>query len=200
MPQLTENPALALRKAVERAGLPGMLRWDVSGAGLLVSDAPRRRGDGEIATLLRGLSYSRLIENDLLFFDFTTQNYTDMLHYTFFQAGQWSRAWCAEQALLSTVLGRELPAAAIATPNIPLLRSALLACAQDEAHFRRFLQKLRAFDAEALRKGNTASVRACAALCARWLWENRGIGLPPYRAVAVDLAGNTDEQPEIYGN
>lgn len=200
MPQLTENPALALRKAMERLRLPGMLRWDASGAGLLVSDAPRRMDHGEIPALLRGLPYSHLMENDLLFFDLTTQNYTDMLRYTFFQAGQWSQAWHAVQALLGTVLGRELPAAAIVTPNIPLLRSALLACAQEEAHFRPFLQKLRAFDAKALREGDTSSVRACATLCARWLWENRGIGLPPYRAVAVDLAGNTDEQPEIYGN
>lgn len=49
----------------------------------------------------------------------------------------------------------------------------MLACAQGEKAVRAFLPRLQEAHAQALRLGDAASCRACAALCARWLWTAR---------------------------
>ena len=47
--------------------------------------------------------------------------------------------------------------------------------------------RLQEAHAQALRLGDAASCRACAALCARWLWTARAVGLPRLATV-----GNND--------
>ncbi len=150
-----------------------MLRWDRSGRALLVSDAPRRAK--AYAALPESVAEVTLA-GGLLYIDLPRAAYRSLLGLTFTAQGPWRDAWFAEQALAAGILARRpLPAG---EPDIPLLRAALLACAQGETEVRAFCRSLRAADAAALRRKNTASARACAALVARWLHEAQGVGLP----------------------
>lgn len=152
-----------------------MVRWDMSGRALVVCDAPRRGGYANSA--------SGVIERDLLWVDLPDGDYGALLAATFHQPDIWREGWFSEQALLAGILMRNT-ATASGLPDKPLLRIAMLACAQGEKPVRAFLAKLRGWDAEALRLGSTRSIQACAALAAHWLWTAKEIGLPEMRGIA----------------
>lgn len=172
MPELTGNPAEALRARAEAARPRGaLLRWDASGRALLVSDAPRRGGT---IALPDDIS---LEEDGMLWIDLPADAYAALLGQNFVRNGAWDDEWWAAQSLLTGILRRD-PCPVDGPADIPLLRAAMIACARGEGHVRPFLTSLRAADAQALRARRDATVRACAALAARWLWTARGIGLP----------------------
>lgn len=171
-----ENPALGLRERAEAVLPRGMLRWDISGRALVVSDAPRHGDVGEGMDVLRANGYVVSVENELLWMDLPEDAYAALVGQFFWMPGDWAEEWFADQALLAGILAREK---AIGGPvDVPLLRAALVACGRGEAPLRAFVARLRAEDAQGLREGSTASCRVCAALCAHWLWTQRGIGLP----------------------
>lgn len=171
-----ENPALGLRKKAKAVLPRGMLRWDISGRALLVSDAPRHGDASAGMDALRADGYAVAVENDLLWMDLPEDAYAALIGQFFCMPGDWTEDWFAEQALLAGILTKEERAGGLA--DVPLLRAALVACGRGEVSLRAFVARLRAEDAQGLREGNTASCRACAALCAHWLWTQRGIGLP----------------------
>lgn len=180
-----DNPAAALRAALAPSHPRGMLRWDASGASLLVSDAPRRADGGAFAALVRSKGLCACIKDNLLYIDLPVSAYEELTRYDFYAPGPWSEGWFAEQALLNGILARPKPAVSPgAAPDQPLLRAAMLACAQGLSPVRRFLHALRAHDARALRGRNMASCRACAALCAHFLFAAQGVGLPPFPSAA----------------
>ncbi len=160
--QVTGNPALALRRAIEALMPPGFLRWDRSGRALLVSDAPRRPGGRDFVKLAEK-SGARCFEADgLLWIDLPEAAYAAL------PDGQPAAAADGTDfetaALLRSILRR--PPVGCKDLDIPLMRGALLAAAQGGEAIRRFLPTLREADAEALRTGRTVSVRAAAAAVA----------------------------------
>lgn len=183
MPELTQNPAIALRFAIEAHHVRGMLRWDRSGTALLVSDAPRRSGTSAV-DFLRGVHCKAHAQSGLLYIDLPDEAYSALLHADFFRLGSPQPEWFEEQALLAGILRRPLDASA-SVPDHALLRSAMLACAQNERAVRAFCGELRSADAAALRVHAPASSRACAALCALWLWDHKGIGVPAVMPVCL---------------
>lgn len=187
---MTESPATALRARVEGVLPRGMLRWDTAGRGLLVSDAPRH-GDAQGAVCaLRAAGYVAEVADALLWLDLSGDAYAALLGHFFCARGAWVEAWFAEQALLAGILTRD--GAEGGAVDVPLLRAAMVACGRGEAPLRAFVERLRAEDARALREGDTASCRAAAALCAHWLWTEKGIGLPDLcRSAKWDLYGDT---------
>lgn len=176
MQELT-NPALALRALARECYPCGMLRWDVKARALLVCDAPRHGNAGRLAQALSHAAHCMPAEGGLLRIDLPESAYAAMVHADFCAPDAWHPAWFAQQSLLSSILLRPPPCVQ-AQPNVPLLRRALLACAQGEAPLRAFLATLAAADAAALRENDTASVRACAAYCALALWQSHSVGLP----------------------
>lgn len=175
MREITENPALALRQALLSLRPCGFLRWDRSGRSLLVSDAPRRSGGETLVRAAEAMALRAWIEDDLMWIDLPQTSYAELLSMDFLRAGDWTDAWFAEQALLRGIL-RKGPDGAKA--DTPLLRAAMLACVQGDIYVHSFATALRAAHAAALRLGDTASCRACAALLAYWLWTEKQVGIP----------------------
>lgn len=174
------NPAAALRASVAALHLPGMLRWDQSGEALLLSDAPRRMPAQALAGALAPLTGQSFQRGGLLWIDLPAAAYDALLEEDLDKHGPWDAAWFEAQALLAGMLAR--PARGAIKADVPLLRAALLACAQGERTVRAYLHTLRRADAEALRHGQTTTVRACAVCCAQWLWQAEGVGLPAVAA------------------
>jgi|GEM_PF-1831427 len=188
------NPALSLRRELEMAYPEGMLRWDVSGRALLVSDGPRRGAAG--VTLLKYIEKNGLpcqTEHGLLHVDCTGEAYEGLLKIEMNRFGTIDEAWFPIQTLLGGMLCRKRPGihGADAVPEKSLLRAAMLACARGEKPVRDFAKRLRAADAEALRLGRTETTRACAALLAHWLWETRSVApvKPVYGVVVGEDVG-----------
>lgn len=176
MPSFLTNPATALREAVEPHLGSSMLRCDTSGRALLISDLPRRLPD-RLPEILALPICTCTVDAGLLWIDLPEEAYAHLLHADGIKKGPWHPDWFAEQSLLSSILSR--PQASIcAPPDIPLLRSALLACAMGDTALRTFLTSLRPADADALRRHSPCSTRACAALCAHQLHVNKAIGVP----------------------
>lgn len=160
---MSVNPAAALRAQLAPRHPRGMLRWDASGRALLVSDAPRRADGAAFMKKAEALGLLLAVDNGLLYIDFQPAVYGDLLlldrlppRCSFFEL----------QSLLYVMLARNAGPTS-STPDIALLRAALLACAQGETAIRAFVPILRKADAEALRQNNTASTRACAVLIAQ---------------------------------
>lgn len=186
--------ALLLRGQVQLLRLPGMLRWDATGRALLISDAPRHIPWETLPHCLPGVSSATLsIENHLLRIDLPLNAYIQALHAQFYQLGSWQTEWFAEQACLAGLLSRKTPghidrSALSPPPDISLLRHALLATLQGEAKVRAFLDKLRPLDAQSLRDGGHPLItRACATICANWLWRAKAVGLPPTAQVSFSF-------------
>ncbi len=190
MQTLVENPALSLRQAFRRQYPYGLLRWDRSGKALLVSDMPRREASDlehihEDISISKSTAFkpfemenARIVHAEgLLYVDMPSEAYQALLNRTFFAFGPFQAHWFEEQATVLGILARR--AGPIGEkPDEPLLRKAMLACALGESEVRGFCRALRTADATALRKGETASSRACAALLAHWLYTEHGVGLP----------------------
>lgn len=193
MQTLSENPALALRRQAQAVGLPGMLRWDRTGRALLLSDAPRHCTGEAFLRAAKALPARVAVEGWLLRLDLPAEAYRALLDCTYVSAGPWTEGWFEAQALLGGVLARTRTAQTV--PDEPLLRRAMLACAQGETTVRAFLPALRTADAKALRLGAAASTAACAALCAQWLQTSLGIGLPAQQSAAawvqIQIAGKS---------
>lgn len=175
-----DHPARALRARVASLRLPGMLRWDASGEALLLSDAPRRMPAAAAMRAMAAIPARIAHQDGLLRIDLLPQAYAALLSVDFAMPGPWDAAWFEAQALLAGILAR--PAHMGHEADVPLLRAALLASAQDAAQVRAFLRRLRAADAVALRRRQTASTRASAAYCASWLWQAAHVGLPAIAA------------------
>lgn len=172
MERIAQNPAAALRDLVEAARLPGFVAWDREARALLVLGAPRH--GAAFPAALRGRV--RLEEkNGLWRLDLPAAGYEGLLSRTFFQEGPLRAEWMEAQYLLAGLLRRP---AWPGPPDVPLLRRALLATVQGEAPARDFIKALPSADALALRRRNTASIHACAALLAHWLWTEKSVGLP----------------------
>jgi len=182
MPELMENPALRLKRAVRQALPEGMLRFDASGRGLLVSDAPRRG----VAALPRKAETT--VQGGLLYIDLPEDGYRELLARDFFMAGGLQDDWFAEQTLLSSILRNSNTLRKESAANAldkPLLRAAMVACATGEAPVRAFLRALRGLHAAALRTGQTRCCRAAAVLCAHFLFSEKGVGLPAQPAYDI---------------
>lgn len=124
------------------------------------------------------MSTARIVhENGLLYVDIPQETYRMLLSQTFLVRGTFQEPWFEEQSTLMGILSRRI-GPIFGKPDEPLLRGAMLACALGEPEVRRFCRALGGVDAVALRKGETASCRACAALLAYWLFTERGVGLP----------------------
>ncbi|MCL1964858.1 MAG: hypothetical protein FWF69_07335 [Firmicutes bacterium] len=181
MRKLTRNPAIALRETLAPLHPAGLFRWDMSGWGLLVSDAPGRGAAGEaFAANVKRLGLRAREARGLLHVDCPADAYAALLRIDFCERGAWDSDWFELQALLASVLERDdhKGDAGLLGPDERLMRKAMLACAQGEKRVRAFAGGLRLADAEALRAGDTASTRACAALLAHWLRVERGVGIP----------------------
>lgn len=187
MPELTENPALSLRRAVEGTCVGAMLRWDTSGQALLVSDAPRRPHFAlePLSDALR--PYHSFRHNGLLFMDLAPDAYAALLRSTFIRTGSWHGKWFVEQALLAGIMFRNGDNVDVGPPDIPLLREAMLSCALGLQPVRVFCGKLRGIDAERLRYGLASSSRACAMLLSYWLWTEAKIGVPEASRISFPL-------------
>lgn len=173
MQTIKENPAAALRRDVAPCLGKAMLRWDISGQALLVSDAPRR---GKVSLDVCQASW-RETDDGLLLIDLPDHAYDELLNATFTQISPLQTEWFPLQSLLASILTRPkgtLPS----PPDKPLLRQAMLACARGRQPVLAFADALSLADAAALRTNNTASCRAAAALCAHWLWTAEGVGIP----------------------
>lgn len=205
MQMIWQNPATILRAQIISLSLQGFLRWDEKGQALLVSDAPKHMEHATLHTILQesGLYFS--YHKDLLRFDLHNVAYEAIVAETFYQAGSciehpfiigsFVNEFVEMQAILSLLLSRDPDMHTACTANIvalssasnainkPLLRAAMLACAQGEQRVYTFIRGLPAQDAVALRQGNTLSVRTCAAICARYLYAEKGVGLPKQSAV-----------------
>lgn len=180
---MTQSPVLALRERAARR-LSGMLRWDRSGRALLVCDMPRRAGEWAALDAAVRLPARAEVFGGLLYIDLPPEAYGELLSADFAARGEWRGEWFEAQALLAGILSRRLSVAENA--DEALLRKALLSCAQGERPVRDFCALLRGADAVALRTGGAASCRASAALVARWLWAERGVGLPGVAVVRID--------------
>lgn len=189
MQSVAENPAILLRAEVRERLSRGFLRYDTSGRALLVSDAPRH---GPLPLSAFGRFEARVCEIDsLLYIDLTEESYRQLLTIDFFVAGEFVEGWFEEQALLAAILRAGARGTPDGTVDAPLLRAAMIACAVGEAPVRAYLKTLRQAHAAALRVGSPASCRAAAALCARFLFEEKGVGLP--KIAAWDLWGKEPE-------
>lgn len=166
---------LGLRASAREALAGCMVRWNRSGEGLLVTDAPRRGrwAAAEAFAARRGLR--GFIRDGLGYLELADAAYARLaageVH-----IGVWDDAWFEAQALLASILGRT-EACAPCDDGLPLLREAVRACAQGERQARAFLQGLRQADAAALREGSRLHTRGAASVCAQWLWL-AGVGLP----------------------
>ena len=184
MSRLTDNPALALRAALAPHTAGCFLRWDRRARALLVSDAPRR-GVTAPGAWTQSARLRAWTEDGLLHIDLSAADYARLLWLEADVPGDgWRTGWFEAQSLLALLLQ---PPAREGHADEALLRRAMLACAQDEKAVRAFLPRLQEAHAQALRLGDAASCRACAALCARWLWTARAVGLPRLATV-----GNND--------
>lgn len=173
-----QNPVITLRAQVASLSLAGFLRWDTSGRALLASDAPKHMPEPALRALMNAHSFHYDINLNMLYIDLQDSAYEAITRQTFFVPGPFVEGYYEAQALLSLLLTRAPVSRAPCPVDKPLLRSAMLACAQGEAKAYAFLRGLAAHDAVALRQGNTLSIRACAALCAHFLYTEKGIGLP----------------------
>lgn len=187
MQTLAENPVLQLREAVDPLCARCMLKWDASGLGVLVTDAPRRSKEQPLLAYAQENALPTVLDKGLLHIDLSPSTYRSLLNATFCQPGAWHEEWLCEQAFLSSVLSRSLPN----TPEPPatdLLRQSIVACMQSTAALRTQIQALRQADADALRaRASLHSIRACAALCAHRLWTAWQIGLPPAASIQADI-------------
>ena len=164
--------ALTLRAQL-RSRYPGaMVRWDESGKGLLVSDAPRHGFSA-------GLDQAVALQRGLAFFDLPPEGYRlAVLRAGAPHAGAYRSGWLAEQAALAAVLAHPPQSEEGAGALVP---EALAAIARGESPVRAAAARLRTAWACALRTHSPHARAACdarARLLAWWLWQEHGVGVP----------------------
>lgn len=165
-------------------GLRGFVRWDESGQALLVSDAPKHMLQNVLQAILEDSGLSFVLQKDLLFIDLHSAAYKAFTSKTFFVEGLFIDGFIEKQAILSLILTRKPIVKEPYGVSKLLIRTAMLACAFGEQKVYAFVRALPAHDAAALREGSTLCVHACAALCAHYLYAEKGIGLPRQCAAA----------------